>query len=155
VPIPKWQILLLVITFFVGVWASMLLILTHLSKTHTWLLPVFAVGLGAPRWCQVSQKLCIDENVLNSSTIDAMGYILLGIIHTMGWKGWSLSWHIFMALVGRPGCNPRGWPRHDPPSSASDFFLLPCNIFLLSRRLSHGCTSVLPSLSLRLLVLFV
>ena len=27
--------------------------LTHFSKTHTWLLPVFAVGLGAPRWCQV------------------------------------------------------------------------------------------------------
>lgn len=28
-------------------------ILTWLSKTHTWLLPVFAVGLGAPRWCQM------------------------------------------------------------------------------------------------------
>ncbi|KAF9464738.1 modular protein with glycoside hydrolase family 13 and glycosyltransferase family 5 domains [Collybia nuda] len=53
VPIPKWQILLLVITFFIGVWAAMLLVLTHFSKTHTWLLPVFAVGLGAPRWCQM------------------------------------------------------------------------------------------------------
>jgi alpha-1,3-glucan synthase len=52
-PIPKWQILLLVIGFFVGVWAVMMLILTHFSKTHTWLLPVFAVGLGAPRWCQM------------------------------------------------------------------------------------------------------
>jgi len=31
----------------------MLLVLTHFSKTHTWLLPVFAVGLGAPRWCQM------------------------------------------------------------------------------------------------------
>ncbi|GLB34918.1 putative glycoside hydrolase family 13 and glycosyltransferase family 5 protein [Lyophyllum shimeji] len=54
VPIPKWKILLLVIIFFVGVWAAMLLVLTHFSKTHTWLLPVFAVGLGAPRWCQAS-----------------------------------------------------------------------------------------------------
>jgi len=53
VPIPKWQILILVITFFVVVWAVMLLVLTHFSKTHTWLLPVFAVGLGAPRWCQM------------------------------------------------------------------------------------------------------
>ncbi|KAF8636652.1 hypothetical protein AX17_003459 [Amanita inopinata Kibby_2008] len=53
VPIPKWQILLLVVAFFVGVWAAMLLVLTHFSKTHTWLLPVFAVGLGAPRWCQM------------------------------------------------------------------------------------------------------
>ncbi|KAF8654127.1 hypothetical protein AX16_003658 [Volvariella volvacea WC 439] len=53
VSIPKWHILILVIVFFVGVWAAMLLILTQLSKTHTWLLPVFAVGLGAPRWCQM------------------------------------------------------------------------------------------------------
>lgn len=53
VPIPKWQILLLVLGFFVGVWALMLGVLTYFSKTHTWLLPVFAVGLGAPRWCQM------------------------------------------------------------------------------------------------------
>jgi alpha-1,3-glucan synthase len=53
VPIPKWQILLLVMAFFIGVWAAMLLVLTYFSKTHTWLLPVFAVGLGAPRWCQM------------------------------------------------------------------------------------------------------
>ncbi|KAF7778692.1 CAZyme family GH13 [Agaricus bisporus var. burnettii] len=53
VNVPKWQILLLVITFFIFVWALMLLVLTHFSKTHTWLLPVFAVGLGAPRWCQM------------------------------------------------------------------------------------------------------
>ncbi|OSX65248.1 glycosyltransferase family 5 protein [Postia placenta MAD-698-R-SB12] len=53
VDIPKWQILLLVIGFFIGVWAILMLGLTQLSKTHTWLLPVFAVGLGAPRWCQM------------------------------------------------------------------------------------------------------
>ena len=53
VPIPQWQILLLVIAFFIGVWAIMLGILTYFSKTHTWLLPVFAVGLGAPRLCQM------------------------------------------------------------------------------------------------------
>ncbi|KAJ7219301.1 modular protein with glycoside hydrolase family 13 and glycosyltransferase family 5 domains, partial [Mycena pura] len=53
VDIPKWQIALLVVAFFIGVWALMMIILTHFSKTHTWLLPVFAVGLGAPRWCQM------------------------------------------------------------------------------------------------------
>ncbi|KAJ8521655.1 hypothetical protein ONZ45_g1682 [Pleurotus djamor] len=53
VPIPKWQILMLVILFFIGIWAGMMLVLTQFSKTHTWLLPVFAVGLGAPRWCQM------------------------------------------------------------------------------------------------------
>lgn len=40
----------------------MLFILTHFSKTHTWLLPVFAVGLGAPRWCQV----CTTISYINS-----------------------------------------------------------------------------------------
>ncbi|KAG6856082.1 hypothetical protein H0H87_007521 [Tephrocybe sp. NHM501043] len=53
VDIPKWQTLLLVIIFFVFIWAGVLLVLMHFSKTHTWLLPVFAVGLGAPRWCQI------------------------------------------------------------------------------------------------------
>jgi alpha-1,3-glucan synthase len=23
------------------------------SKTHSWLMPIFAVGLGCPRWCQM------------------------------------------------------------------------------------------------------
>ncbi|KAI0647127.1 glycoside hydrolase family 13 and glycosyltransferase family 5 protein [Trametes meyenii] len=53
VPIVKWQIALLVVAFFIVVWGLMMGILTWLSKTHTWLLPVFAVGLGAPRWCQM------------------------------------------------------------------------------------------------------
>lgn len=53
VPIPKWQITLFVIAFFIGCWFLILAILTHFSKTHTWFLVVFAVGLGAPRWCQV------------------------------------------------------------------------------------------------------
>ena len=52
-PIAKWQIALLVVAFFIFCWAFMMGILTWLSKTHTWLLPVFAVGLGAPRWCQM------------------------------------------------------------------------------------------------------
>ncbi|KAF8758339.1 glycoside hydrolase family 13 [Rhizoctonia solani] len=52
-PIPKWAILLLVIAFFVVVWFLMMYILTRITKTHTWFLPIFAVGLGAPRWCQM------------------------------------------------------------------------------------------------------
>ncbi|KZO95858.1 glycosyltransferase family 5 protein [Calocera viscosa TUFC12733] len=51
--IPQWATLILVVFFFIGVWALMLFILTYFAKTHTWLLPVFAVGLGAPRWCQM------------------------------------------------------------------------------------------------------
>jgi alpha-1,3-glucan synthase len=57
--IPHWQTLLLIITFFVVVWLLIIGILTYFSKTHTWLLAVFAVGLGAPRWCQVSSNLLL------------------------------------------------------------------------------------------------
>ncbi|KAI4257033.1 MAG: hypothetical protein L6R42_005892, partial [Xanthoria sp. 1 TBL-2021] len=50
---PAWGIVLLILIFFVGVWALMLLILGHLSKQHSWILPIFAIGLGAPRWAQM------------------------------------------------------------------------------------------------------
>ncbi|KAG8892863.1 Cell wall alpha-1,3-glucan synthase ags1, partial [Tulasnella sp. 417] len=52
-PIPKGAILALIIVFFVFVWGILMYILTQFAKVHTWLLPVFAVGLGAPRWCQM------------------------------------------------------------------------------------------------------
>lgn len=48
-----WQIVLLVILFFVFVWAAFLWLFGILSKDHSWILPVFAIGLGAPRWCQM------------------------------------------------------------------------------------------------------
>ncbi|KAL8775629.1 MAG: hypothetical protein Q9209_000125 [Squamulea sp. 1 TL-2023] len=50
---PAWGIVLLLLIFFVGVWAIMLLILGNLSKQHSWLIPIFSVGLGAPRWAQM------------------------------------------------------------------------------------------------------
>ena len=49
-----WQVLILVAAFFIGVWAALLTFLTWLSKIHTWFLAIFAVGIGAPRWCQVN-----------------------------------------------------------------------------------------------------
>ncbi len=48
-----WQIVLLVILFFGIVWALFLWIFSVLSKDHSWILPVFAIGLGAPRWAQI------------------------------------------------------------------------------------------------------
>ena len=48
-----WQIVILVIVFFFVVWAIFLYIFAILSKDHSWILPVFAIGLGAPRWCQM------------------------------------------------------------------------------------------------------
>ena len=51
--VPAWQIVILVLVFFVGIWIGFLFIFSHLSKSHSWILPVFAMGLGAPRWAQI------------------------------------------------------------------------------------------------------
>lgn len=51
--VPAWGIFLLVLVFFVGVWILFLFAFNHLSKSHSWILPVFAMGLGAPRWAQI------------------------------------------------------------------------------------------------------
>lgn len=47
-----WQITLLIVFFFIFVWASVLFIFGKLSSKHSWILPIFAIGLGAPRWAQ-------------------------------------------------------------------------------------------------------
>jgi alpha-1,3-glucan synthase len=43
----------LVVLFFIIIWAGILKLFAILSKEHSWILPVFAIGLGAPRWCQM------------------------------------------------------------------------------------------------------
>ncbi|KAK3698923.1 hypothetical protein LTR37_016710 [Vermiconidia calcicola] len=51
--LPTWGVALLVILFFVAIWAAMLQYAAVLSKSHSWLMPIFAFGLGAPRWAQM------------------------------------------------------------------------------------------------------
>ncbi|GKZ26283.1 hypothetical protein AbraIFM66951_003610 [Aspergillus brasiliensis] len=48
-----WQIILLVLLFFIVVWAAALWVFHVLSKRHAWFIPIFAIGLGAPRWAQI------------------------------------------------------------------------------------------------------
>jgi alpha-1,3-glucan synthase len=50
---PQWAIGLLVALFFGLIWAALLYLFSRLSRSHSWILPIFAVGLGAPRWCQM------------------------------------------------------------------------------------------------------
>jgi len=50
---PGWAIFLLILFFFVIVWALLLWWFSQLSTTHSWFIPIFAIGLGAPRWCQI------------------------------------------------------------------------------------------------------
>ncbi|KAE8351049.1 hypothetical protein BDV28DRAFT_162594 [Aspergillus coremiiformis] len=48
-----WQVGMLVIVFFGIIWVAALCLFGYLSKRHSWILPVFACGLGAPRWAQI------------------------------------------------------------------------------------------------------
>ncbi|CAG7931725.1 unnamed protein product [Penicillium olsonii] len=48
-----WQIVLLVLLFFIVVWAVALWVFHVFSKRHAWFIPIFAIGLGAPRWAQI------------------------------------------------------------------------------------------------------
>jgi alpha-1,3-glucan synthase len=48
-----WQIACLTILFFIFIWTAILLLFGRLSKYHSWILPIFAIGLGAPRWAQI------------------------------------------------------------------------------------------------------
>ncbi|TAQ86379.1 hypothetical protein B7494_g5306 [Chlorociboria aeruginascens] len=48
-----WSIFVVIIIFFIGIWAAMLFVLGSLTRQHSWVIPIFAIGLGAPRWCQM------------------------------------------------------------------------------------------------------
>ncbi|KAJ5734104.1 hypothetical protein N7493_002890 [Penicillium malachiteum] len=48
-----WEIVLLCVVFFGFVWCIFLFIVSRFSKRHSWFLPVFACGLGAPRFIQI------------------------------------------------------------------------------------------------------
>lgn len=50
---PAWAIFVLILVFFVGVWSLMMFGFYRYSQHHSWLLPIFAIGLGAPRWAQM------------------------------------------------------------------------------------------------------
>jgi alpha-1,3-glucan synthase len=51
--VPAWSIGVLVVIFFGLVWIAMFTIFQRLSIEHSWILPIFAIGLIAPRWAQM------------------------------------------------------------------------------------------------------
>ncbi|KAI8241993.1 Cell wall alpha-1,3-glucan synthase mok13 [Colletotrichum sp. SAR 10_99] len=51
--VPVWSMVILALFFFIFVWAFVLWGLAKASASHPWLFPMFAVGLGAPRWAQI------------------------------------------------------------------------------------------------------
>ncbi|KAJ6007917.1 hypothetical protein N7540_011893 [Penicillium herquei] len=49
----SWEIIVLILFFFIVVWAAALWVFHVFSKRHAWFIPIFAIGLGAPRWAQI------------------------------------------------------------------------------------------------------
>jgi alpha-1,3-glucan synthase len=47
-----WEVALLVVFFFIVLWVAVMLLFRFLSKEHSWILPVFGLSIGAPRWAQ-------------------------------------------------------------------------------------------------------
>jgi alpha-1,3-glucan synthase len=51
--VPAWSVAMLVVVFFGFVWIGVFIVFQRLSIEHSWILPIFAIGLGAPRWAQM------------------------------------------------------------------------------------------------------
>ncbi|KAL4965240.1 alpha-1,3-glucan synthase Ags3 [Aspergillus stella-maris] len=47
-----WQIVILIVAFFIVLWIALMVLFRFLSKEHSWILPVFGLSIGAPRWAQ-------------------------------------------------------------------------------------------------------
>lgn len=50
---PGWAIFLLTVLFFGVFWSLIMYGFSLVGKSHPWLLPIFASGMGAPRWAQM------------------------------------------------------------------------------------------------------
>lgn len=48
-----WEVVILVFFFFVVLWVLLMLVFRFFSREHSWILPVFGLSLGAPRWAQI------------------------------------------------------------------------------------------------------
>ena len=51
--VARWAVVVMIAIFFLGIWGLIMGLLIRYSKVHSWLLPIFAIGLACPRWCQM------------------------------------------------------------------------------------------------------
>ena len=110
---PQWAIAIEVIVFFVIIWAVALGILGYLSKEHSWLVPIFAMGLGAPRWCQILWGVSGMGNYLPWAGTQVVGVLVgrglwlwLGMLDALQGIGFGMillqtltRFHITFALI--------------------------------------------------------
>lgn len=97
--------LLLVLLFFVVFWIALLYVFVRLSKSHSWILPIFAIGLGAPRWCQmfwstssIGLYLPWVGGPLASALVSRSLWLWLGLLDTIQGVGFGM---IFLQTLTR------------------------------------------------------
>ncbi|KAL3425171.1 glycosyl transferase group 1 [Phlyctema vagabunda] len=93
---PAWAIVLLILLFFVVIWAGLLAVLGHLTKAHSWLIPIFAIGLGAPGWCQMLWGIsAIGEHIpwlgaVSGALFSRSVWLWLGVLHSIQDVGFGM-----------------------------------------------------------------
>lgn len=112
--VPGWSAVLLAILFFVVVWALLLWVFSRFSTTHPWLVPMFSVGLGAPRWAQmlwgtsgIGLYLPWLHNAVASALVSRALWLWLGVLDTIQGVGIGMvllltltRQHVAATLIG-------------------------------------------------------
>ncbi|KAL1865860.1 Cell wall alpha-1,3-glucan synthase ags1 [Diaporthe australafricana] len=112
--IPGWAAVLLAVVFFVIVWALLLWIFSKFSLSHPWIVPMFAVGLGAPRWAQmlwgtsgVGLYLPWVGSAVASAVVSRILWLWLGVLDTIQGVGVGMvllltltRQHVAATLIG-------------------------------------------------------
>lgn len=101
---PRYAVALLTFIFFCPVWLAIMTILGRLTKSHAWIIPIFAVCLGAPRWCQMLWALSGVGNHIPWAASPALGALLsravwlwLGVLDTL--QGVGIGTMLLMSLT--------------------------------------------------------
>jgi alpha-1,3-glucan synthase len=112
--VPKWGIFLLALGFYVVLWALVLYTFSYFTDEHTWLLPIFAIGLLAPRWAQefwgtsgIGWYLPWAGSPLASSILSRCLWLWLGLLDNIQGVGIGMlllatltRQHVLTVLVG-------------------------------------------------------
>lgn len=104
---PSWAVAILVLVFFIGVWALMLALFGALSNWHSWILPVFAVGQILWSTSSIGSWLPWAGSPLSGALIGRTLWLWLGVLDAIQGVGFGMilmqtltRLHIAFAMVG-------------------------------------------------------
>jgi alpha-1,3-glucan synthase len=112
--VPSWSIFCIVVFFFIGLWSGIMAGFAAFANSHPWLLPMFALGLGAPRWAQmlwgttgIGMYLPWVGGPVASAIVSRCLWIWLGVLDTVQGVGLGMMLiatltrqHVMAVLVG-------------------------------------------------------